>query len=68
MTQYAVQPQAEYAIAAFYKFIHLQDLENHKSALKQAAAKSDIRGLIILGAEGINSTVCAPSKEKLEEF
>lgn len=57
-----------YAIAAFYKFIHLTDLESHKQALKQEAAKNDIRGLIILGNEGINSTVCAPSKENLENF
>jgi UPF0176 protein len=61
-------PSSSFAIATFYKFIHLKDLENLKAKLKAEAQKDDIRGLIILGTEGINSTVCAPSREQLENF
>lgn len=57
-----------YSIATFYKFIHLKDLETIRAKLKEAAQQNDVRGLIILGAEGINSTVCAPSRENLEAF
>lgn len=59
---------AQYAVATFYKFIKISDPIEMQKKLKEAAVLSNIRGLIILGHEGINSTVCAPSSEELEAF
>lgn len=57
-------------ITAFYKFIHYSEdqLKDLETALNQQSEKLQIRGLVILGKEGINSTVACPSQEGLEAF
>lgn len=57
-----------YYVTTFYKFIHLDNLEQHQSALEAKAEEFSMKGLVILGAEGINSTVAAPSEAQMEAF
>lgn len=46
----------------------LEGLEQIQQELEEKATSLAIRGLIVLGAEGLNSTVAAPSEEALEIF
>lgn len=58
----------KYFVTTFYKFKHLSNLEDFQKCLEETAAKYGIRGLVILGHEGINATVAAPSEESMELF
>lgn len=59
-------------VTAFYKFMNLSDpahrLSDLKSQIEKKAESLQIKGLIILGPEGINSTCSALSSETLEEY
>ncbi len=55
-------------ISAFYHFTRLQDLETIKTDLETKARGLNIRGLLILGPEGINSTCSAETEENLRLF
>lgn len=55
-------------ISTFYHFFALTDLERVKADLKSIAERNSVLGLIIMGAEGLNSTVAAPSAESLLSF
>ncbi len=55
-------------ISTFYHFFALTDLERVKADLKSIAERNSVLGLIIMGAEGLNSTVAAPSAESLLNF
>ncbi len=56
-------------ITAFYRFVrHNKDLQKTQDFLNQMAKELDLRGLVILGEEGINSTSSAPSREALESY
>jgi UPF0176 protein len=57
-----------YFITTFYRFTHLDNLEQQQELLETKAAELGIRGLVILGKEGVNSTVAAPSEEAMEMF
>lgn len=57
-----------FAITTFYKFVHLNNLEQVQKDLETKAEELGIKGLIILGAEGLNSTVTSKSVENLELF
>jgi len=59
---------SRYFITTFYRFIRLDDLNQHQQLLETKAAELGIRGLVILGTEGVNSTVAAPSEEAMEIF
>lgn len=50
-------------VTAFYHFTPLQDLETHKAWLVDRAVDLGVRGLVILGLEGFNSTCAAPSED-----
>lgn len=52
-----------YFISAFYHFIPLENLEDHKSILVSQASLLGVRGIFILGPEGLNSTCSAPSEQ-----
>ncbi len=58
----------KYSISAFFYFTRLTNLESIKSELDQKAKEFNVKGLMILGAEGINSTSSSSSKENLEAF
>jgi len=57
-----------YFITTFYKFKKLTNLEDFQRCLEETAARLGVRGLVILGPEGINSTVAAPSQDAMEIF
>lgn len=46
-----------YKVAAFYQFVALPDFENLREPLRNMCVALDIRGIILLAAEGINGTV-----------
>ncbi|WP_409477255.1 rhodanese-related sulfurtransferase [Pseudobdellovibrio sp. HCB154] len=62
------QSANQYFITTFYKFLPIADVEGTKTWFNSLAEKHQIKGLIILAAEGFNSTVSAKSKENLENF
>lgn len=59
---------AVYHISAFYHFSPLQDLETIQAQFEAKAKELNIRGLLILGPEGINTTCSSPSPTDLEQF
>lgn len=46
--------------AAFYKFVTLPDFAERKDALLALCERHDVKGLILLAHEGINSTIAGP--------
>lgn len=44
-------------VAAFYKFVFLNDLESLQAEIKKCLLENEIRGTVLLASEGINSTV-----------
>ena len=56
-----------FQVAAFYKFTTLSELKNLQKSFYQFLSKQEIKGTILLAAEGINGTV-AGSKAAIDEF
>ncbi|MBC7753173.1 MAG: hypothetical protein H7Z71_02975 [Moraxellaceae bacterium] len=59
---------AQYFITTFYKFTPIADLAEFKLFLENLAVETNTLGLIILGNEGVNSTIAAKTAEGLESF
>jgi UPF0176 protein len=57
-----------YYVTAFYKFLILENLEQIQKDLEAKADELNVKGLIILGHEGFNSTCAATSVESLEAW
>lgn len=59
-----------YYVTTFYSFQPLveESLQKIKADIQEFAKLNSIRGLIILGKEGINSTCCARSEQEFELF
>lgn len=57
-----------YFISAFYYFTPVENPEAIKAELEALAKNLKLCGLVILGKEGINSTLAAPSAENLAEL
>lgn len=57
-----------YYVTAYYKFLKLNDLETIQTKLEEKAVELKIKGLVILGSEGFNSTCAATSKESLNAW
>jgi UPF0176 protein len=57
-----------WVVTTFYQFIHLSDLEKVQKDLEFVAKDLGIQGLVILGAEGINSTVSATTQVSMQGF
>ena len=55
-------------ITAFYLFKKLNNLDQIQADIEKAADSLGIRGLLILGPEGINSTSSANSEEALQKY
>jgi len=51
----------EFLTAAFYKFVGLPDFEQLKAPLLACCEEHDIKGIILLAPEGINSTIAGPA-------
>lgn len=61
-------PSAKYLISTFYKFQKDENPEKTKRYLEELAVKTNSRGLIIIGVEGFNATICSTNKEDFESF
>lgn len=57
-----------YFISTFYKFKKDPQPEKTKLFLETLARETDSRGLIIIGPEGFNATICAKTTESFEKF
>jgi UPF0176 protein len=55
-------------ITAFYHFTPLTDLSRVERDLLEKAQDLDLKGLLVLGPEGVNSTCSATVKDHLEAF
>jgi UPF0176 protein len=49
-----------YLTAAFYKFVNLPDFEALRTPLLAACEANQVKGIILLATEGINSTIAGP--------
>lgn len=58
----------QYYISTFYKFTNIENLEETKSLLTKKAEEMGIRGLLILGHEGFNTTCSALSETALNSW
>lgn len=57
---------SKYYVTTFYKFTRTREIENIKLELEALAKKWNLQGLVILGNEGINSTLSSPTPQGLE--
>lgn len=57
----------KYKIAAFYKFVTLEDYKELRKPFLNECSKYDLKGTIILALEGINATI-AGTKEAVDSF
>ena len=48
--------------AAFYKFVSLPDYEHKRDSILSFCESQQIKGIILLAKEGINSTICGEEK------
>ena len=55
-------PHGQFLTAAFYKFVALPDYASRKEPLLAFCEAQDVKGLILLAAEGINSTIAGPAE------
>ena len=51
-----------YLTAAFYKFVDLPDAAQLKAPMLACCERHGVKGLILLAAEGINSTIAGPAE------
>ena len=59
----AAPPTAPYLTAAFYKFVELPDYEALKAPLLAFCEAHNVKGLILLAREGINSTIAGAAND-----
>lgn len=55
-------------ISTFYYFTPINNPQIDKAAWETKAIELELRGLIIIGTEGFNTTLCAPSVEQLTQL
>jgi len=55
--------QAGVQVAAFYKFVPLDNIEGLQLEIRETCKASDVLGTILLAHEGINGTVAGPSED-----
>jgi UPF0176 protein len=51
----------DFLTAAFYKFVELPDFAELKAPLLACCEANDVKGIILLATEGINSTIAGPA-------
>ena len=50
----------ELFVAAFYKFTEIEDLTTLQESIESCCIENDVRGIVLLATEGINSTIAGP--------
>ena len=68
MTTNSNAEKVNYLISTFYKFQKDDNPEKTKLYLENLAEKTNTRGLIIIGTEGFNATICSKTRENFESF
>ncbi len=61
-------PSSQFFISTFYHFVRIADPFSFKLELQDQAQKLGIKGLIILGHEGFNTTSSCESEQNLEKW
>ncbi len=59
----APPPETPVIVAAFYKFVPLNDYQTIQPTLQAHCKKNNLLGTILLAAEGINGTVCGTQND-----
>jgi UPF0176 protein len=59
----AINAQAPYLTAAFYKFVDLPDYAERKPTLLAFCEAHQVKGMILLAREGINSTIAGAAED-----
>lgn len=59
---------SNYYVTTYYKFLKLADVPAVQKDLENKADELNVKGLVILGTEGINSTCAASSLESFEAW
>ena len=54
-------PDFDFLTAAFYKFVDLPDYATLRAPVLAVCEQHDVKGLILLAREGINSTIAGPA-------
>ena len=60
MSQHKVERSDSIVVAALYKFVRLDDCEQLREPLLALMLAQDVRGTLLLAAEGINGTISGP--------
>ena len=60
--QHSFDNNGKFVIAAFYKFVEIQDKAHLKQNLQNQCLEVNILGSILISEEGINGTIAAPLK------
>ena len=55
--------QTDVQVAAFYKFVRLDNIEGLQQDIRETCKAPDVLGTILLAHEGINGTVAGPSQD-----
>ena len=55
-----------YIVASFYKFVHLPDFAAQKQPLLSYCQVQNVKGSILLAAEGINGTIASVSQKSID--
>jgi UPF0176 protein len=63
----ALRGEAPHILAALYKFVELDDIEGLKIKLLEEMQRLEIKGTILLAAEGINGTISG-ARAELDHF
>ena len=48
---------SDYLVAAFYKFTKIEDPAKLQASIEDCCLENDVRGIVLLASEGINSTI-----------
>ncbi|MGY8753656.1 MAG: oxygen-dependent tRNA uridine(34) hydroxylase TrhO [Phycisphaerales bacterium] len=48
---------SDYLVAAFYKFTKIEDPAKLQASIEDCCIENDVRGIVLLASEGINSTI-----------
>ncbi|MEN0058241.1 MAG: rhodanese-like domain-containing protein [Bdellovibrio sp.] len=59
---------SNYYVTTFYKFMHLPDVALAQKDLENKADELNVKGLVIIGTEGFNSTCAASTPESFEAW
>ncbi len=57
-----------WTVAALYKFTRINDREALQAELKKRCKVLDVYGSLLIADEGINGTICAPTKENMSSI